>query len=242
MSEQCALADNWLHSVADGAPPDDLVAHVTGCPRCRLALIALLSDRIAPAARQTDLPCELAEVQIPAFVDYEQDLGLVLAVRAFPDVWWHTLTCPDCDELYRALHELAAMPEAPWAGAVALAAPPMAIQAQIVLHPGVVSQFLRARHRLGAHWGAEQDDVIIAEQRGEIGVIQVSLRHELAACLALVIRTDPPIEGAVVLAMGGDSYSEPLDSNGCAVFSGLAESLFGGIGQQITLSIRPPER
>lgn len=244
MSDRYALLEAWLEHEADVAssslPPDELVAHVSDCPRCRTALIALLADRIGPEARSSDRDCAAVELEIPAFVDYEQAYGLVAAARAFPDVWWHSLVCPDCAELYQALQALAAPAEGPAQVAVSLATPRWPIMARLQLHPGVVRQFIGAQ-RLGARWGPEQDDVTVAEERGEIGVIRVSLRQEPPASLALVVRTDPPIAGAVVLALAGASYSEPLDSHGCAVFSGLAETLFvGGDAPQITLTIHPP--
>ena len=60
-----------------------------------------------PPAAPPEQPCEDIELLIPAFVDEERDQGLVAAAQALPAVWWHILTCPGCDELYRALKELA---------------------------------------------------------------------------------------------------------------------------------------
>lgn len=252
MSETCALIDAWLYhsaDVDDGLPPDDLVAHVSDCPRCRVALIALLADRLGLEDTPLDQHCAAVEAAIPAFVDYERSHGLVAAARAFPDVWWHTLICPDCDELYRALHTLAAPPLASRSVAPPVALPVRladqlfgwpSLEVQFQIHPGAVSQLLSASRHLGAGWGEHQDDdMVIAEQRGEIGVLQVTLRRQPPDRLALVIRTDPPIAGVVLLAIAGRNYYEPLDMHGSAVFSGLDEDQFSGGSQPLRLTIRP---
>lgn len=246
MRQQCDLVDIWLHTTPEatdpGLPPGKLVAHVADCPRCRLGLLTLLADRIAPTAPPADQRCTLIEAQLPAFVDYEQAHGLIMAARTFPAVWWHTLVCPDCDDLYRTLHDLAVAPAPPLVGVLAQARSQPTIRAQLQIHPGVIRQFLSARTRLGAAWGEPESEVIIAEQQGEIGLIQVSLRQEPPASLTLVIRTKPPIEGVMELALGDACYSDVIDSLGCVVFSGLDQALFSrGNGQQIMLRIRPPD-
>jgi hypothetical protein len=88
MSELCALVDVWLSQSAKAGehfpPPDDLVAHVVSCPRCRVALVALLADLAGPLRHPVDQACEAIEAQIPAFVEYERAYGLARAARAFP--------------------------------------------------------------------------------------------------------------------------------------------------------------
>jgi hypothetical protein len=234
MSEPCALADSWLTALtgagADDLPPNELVAHVSGCPRCRLALVALLAGGLELAA-PTDQPCAAIEAQLPAFVDYEQAYGPPAAARTFTDLWWHLLVCADCAELYDALQPLAAMPAQAWAAA---ARPAFGAQ----IHPGVLRQLFAARGRLGAQYGRQQDDVLIAEQQGEIARFTVLLRHEGAAGLTIVVQTDPPIAGAAVLTLGETAYMIALDREGCAAFPGFDEARLSG-GQQLTLKIQP---
>lgn len=239
MSEMCALVEAWLsnsrEAAAGGLPPGDLVDHVAGCPHCRFALVALVADRIGPLATPLDQECPAVEAELPAFVDYERANGLAAAARAFPDVWWHTLVCPECDELYRALHELAAPP------ALRLAPQQLrwpAVEVELLLHPAAVRQSFGLNRYLGPSWG-EEEDTLIAEQPAELGVLQVSLRHEPPGRVALVVRTRPPASGLAVLALGGICYDAPLDRDGCAIFPGLSEALFSADGEPIKLTIRP---
>lgn len=231
MSDTCALLEAWLYrSPAAGLPPDDLVAHLGACPRCRTALIALLADRLGPLPHPHDCDCAALEADLPAFVDYELARGPAAAARAFPDVWWHTLVCPDCDELYRALQALALPP---------VRRPRWPAEVQLTLHPALVRQSLGVGRHLGAQWGEAEEDTVIAEQPAEIGVLQVALRQELPGRVALVVRTQPPAAGVALLALGGLSYDAPLGPDGCAIFAGLAEALFSGDAEPIRVTIRP---
>lgn len=243
IDETCALVDAWLHAAAESDehhPPDAVVAHVAGCPRCRVALIALLADRIGPAAAPDDQNCSAIEAELPAFVDFERSQGLIAAARAFPDVWWHTLVCADCDEVYRALHTLAAEPAVPAVRASKPLTPLLDFEVRVGLHPGVMHQLISSVRSLGQHWGGQPDDILIAEQSGEVGVVQVSLRQEAPERLALVVRTDPPRQGIALLTLGDVHYTLSLDPDGCAVFTGLNETMLGAASKPVSLTIRPP--
>jgi hypothetical protein len=108
------------------------------------------------------------------------------------------------------------------------------------LHPAVVSQFLSGRRPAGVALGQQPDDLIIAEQSSEVGLLQVSLRQGPADQLVLVVWTDPPVTGAALLALGSRSYYQPLDANGCAVFTDLSRLLRGAERPAIKLTIHPP--
>lgn len=240
MSNMCALVDAWLYAAdpMGNAPPDEIVAHVSNCSRCRVGLIALFADRIGTTVAPVDRSCAAVEAEVPAFVDYERDHGLIAAARTFPHTWWHILVCPDCDELYRALSTLAAEPSTPTILGQEWQSGAFNFTAQLEVHPAVVRQFFRAARHLGRRWGAQYDDVPLSERRDEIGLIQVSLRQESADRLALVVRTRPPIQGIALLALGDMRYNEPLDPEGCAIFSGLTEELFSRDAESIHVTIQ----
>ncbi|NTU84649.1 MAG: hypothetical protein HGA45_35675 [Chloroflexales bacterium] len=246
MSVICSRVDTWLiqpRNADDSArPPDDLIGHATGCPRCRGVLLTLFAERLGPRTTVTDTPCPIIEEQLPAFADYERAHGLLAAARAFPDVWWHTQACPRCDELLGAMHELAALPAAPWAASAARQRWLPSLRGMLQVQASLILQLLGMQQRLGAAWGPAQTSMVIAEEHDDIGSVQISMRREAAGGIVLVIETRPPVEGVAVLSIADMHLRAPFDAEGCAVFDGLTESLFeGDAASPLTLRIEMPD-
>jgi hypothetical protein len=245
LSEMCVHMEGWLLqswvASAQSLPPDDLTAHVSGCARCRGVLLIMLADLVAPKHGLADTTCELIEDQIPAFLDYEHIHSPAAAARAFPNVWWHTIVCPGCDDLYRTLQELVEIPAPPWVARLVEVPPPAGFLARLQIHADLVRQLLGLGRHLGVSWGQQQDDMVIAEQQEGQSLIQVLLRREQPNEVALIVRTRPPIDGTCVLSLENTQVRAALDAQGCTIFGSLSdEQLNGTAGVGLTLTIEPP--
>lgn len=231
MSDSCALLDTWLRlalGADDGAatPPDELVAHVHGCARCRGALVLFFAQLAKVPARGGHADCALVEDTLPAFVDYELDHGLGAAAREFPEVWWHTLVCERCDELYRDLRELAALPQLPRGRPGRRPAPSLWPLPRLSIPAGALNRYITAHKSLGAHLGEGQDATMVTEEEADELNIQLCLRPGANWTTQLIVRTIPPISGDVLLSLAHVSYREPLNHEGVAVFPELPDTLF----------------
>jgi hypothetical protein len=205
-------------------------------------LLLLLADLLGPQGAVKDAPCEMIEDEIPAFVDYEQAHGMAAAARAFPIVWWHTLVCPRCDELYRTLQELGDLPATPWSARPVEVYPRFSLRARLQIHPGMIRQLLGMGQRLGVAWGQQQTDMVIAEHQQELGLVQILLRRDLLGEIVLIVRAQPPIEGTAVLFLDNAQLQATFDVEGRAVFAGLSdEQLNSTSGVALSLSIVPQD-
>jgi hypothetical protein len=230
MANECARVDAWLKAPIDvdhhdSLPPDDLVAHVASCSRCRALLVLLFaSSAQVPAEGESPL-CPRIEARLPAYVDLELAHGLGVAARSFPDVWWHTLVCQRCDELYRELRELAELPQAPRPTLNSQPPPKLQPLLRIQLPAGVLLGYVVARQSLGAQLGDSADELMLSEGEAEEVSVRVSMRHGPGGLTQLIVRTTPPIRGAAILSLGTYTSREPLDPDGVAIFAQLPETL-----------------
>ncbi|NTW02401.1 MAG: hypothetical protein HGA19_14170, partial [Oscillochloris sp.] len=84
----------------------EAVAHIQGCARCRHAL-HLLSESLGlpPAITIPAYTCVTCQSQLASYIDRELS-DPIAAAQAFPGIWWHLWSCPDCAEVYRMTHML----------------------------------------------------------------------------------------------------------------------------------------
>lgn len=109
MTNPCAATQEWLAGAAqsrEATPPEALVQHSAGCPRCRGALVVIAADLLCPPQACEAIGCAECEDQLAAFADCEHSAGLNAAIQRFPAVWWHLLVCPECSALCDDLAEL----------------------------------------------------------------------------------------------------------------------------------------
>lgn len=222
MDEQCVLVDAWLHKAGTLGPPDHLIGHVLGCPRCRGVLAVMAADLIRLHPALADVDETAIEDQLPAFIDYERAYGPAAAARTFPLVWWYLLISPQCAQSYAELLELSAL-QLP---AFAPVRRRQLRYPEIELHLTVVQRQLRAAQRLGARWGARSPDTVIAEREAAALRVQLSFRREGDQQLALMVHVEPPVSGVAVLQIADRQLRATLDSYGDATFEHLDEGLF----------------
>lgn len=226
MQEQCATVDHWLHGRDDASAgvdlPENLLAHVVACPRCRGRLLLLVAARGGPWSPPAEHSCDATEEQLAALVDYERAQGVIAAAQAFPAVWWGTVVCPHCAQAYRELYEIAAP--------VTLEQAPLPASGtrhlQVRVPAALVRRVTGAAARLGVAWGQPYSDLMLSEEDHEECRVQVYLRRKHAGQLTLVVRTEPPARGIASLMVAHEVFYLQLDPEGSAVFADLSENLF----------------
>jgi len=189
-------------------------------------LLLLFTPLAEVSAQAADTSCAAVEAQLPSFVDYEIAYGPAAAARTFPEVWWHTLVCTRCAELYQELRELAALATIPWPAADRQSAVEPWPRLRLQIPVGVLRSSITARQALGARLGDASDETLLTEGEAEEVSIQLSMRPGPGHTTQLIVRTVPPIQGAVLLSFAQFSYREPLNSQGAAIFAALPEALF----------------
>lgn len=89
------------------APTPAQCAHVAACSLCRGALAVLLAERIS-VAPQPPIDCNACMHDLAALIDLQRSVGILLATREYPVVWWHLWCCSLCAESYALTCDLLA--------------------------------------------------------------------------------------------------------------------------------------
>jgi hypothetical protein len=198
--------------------------HVQQCPRCHVELL-VLATALEPALRGAVAPIDCARcmADLAAFIELEQ-ASPGEAARTFPAVWWHLWTCADCALTYEimvAALASAAMPELPAltpAAAPAQACPPILLKRQVLSllfpEPCVPAPTYR---------GSEQAEMVVYDAPDEYDqAVTVSLQHQDDGAYRVIVRTDPPHQGRVVLICGGLALQAPFDAGGSATIGNVS--------------------
>lgn len=223
----CGTVDQWLHDIAsaqeDAILPEVLVGHVTVCPRCRGRLLIMMAARSKAWLSLQGHHCTATEEQLPMLVDYERARGLVAAAQAFPAVWWATTVCARCAHAYAELHEVVSL-DVPVPATLPIASAGARIQLRVPA--ALLRRFTGAQPRLGVAWSRSHSDLMLGEEEHDGYRLQIYLRRKHASQLTIEIRTEPPTRGIASLSVAHKVFYRPLDSEGSAVFSDLAEDFF----------------
>jgi hypothetical protein len=225
LSSGCSRIHQWLVaeaiSNADRQLPDDLVLHISQCAHCRGMLTTLIADQLGVAKAINNQSCAFVEDQLPAFVDHEQIYGSIEAIRTYPNVWWHTLICPQCDKLYRSLATLVALPPLAWNKQPIAPHVQIGFRAQIMIHTAALRQFLTLQASFGASWGQSADGVFIGERQEESYLLQVALHPQPTGGGNLLVKIKPAILGIARLQLHRAAMQAAFDGEGNAVFPDL---------------------
>src|SRR5262245_41843047 len=102
-SVTCAEVQQWLraavHADRRSLPAPTLRTHIAGCATCQGALLLLITQALNLASTPTAIECQHCLDDLPALIEQEIE-DPMQAIRTYPHVWWHTLTCPMCAETY----------------------------------------------------------------------------------------------------------------------------------------------
>jgi hypothetical protein len=245
----CSDVHNWITELDDltahSAPSPALCAHVASCARCRGALLLLVADLLAAPLELAPLSCEQCQDDLAAYIDLERDEGTGAALRAYPQLWWHLWTCVDCAESYRmvlALHEAEAnniLPPVPLSSLVGPSSPrrPALRMPAITLRRALLRGVLVPH--FGASMGGHDEDAIIYEADDEGYEIRTSVRRHNGQW-SVIVALDPPIVGAVVVAIGAARFRAQLDPHGQATIGPLPGELLASVdGPDMDIRIEP---
>jgi hypothetical protein len=240
----CADIRRWmdaaLHSSDLIAPSPVLSAHIEGCAVCQGALLVLI-------AAGNDLPPSTARAaaqhcldDLPAYIDRRLEDPLS-AIRTYPHVWWHLLTCRTCRETYRLTRT---MIEGERRGQLAPLPRPgqPAFPALLRLSRRFLNHLLAPSPLLGAvARGSTRRPVILAEEDTDQGyAITLSVEPQPDGAWRVLIRGVPPPQGQLLLTLGEASFRSAFNTQGVAVVADVpAPLLLHADGPDLVVCLAP---
>ncbi len=103
-SEVVAQIERAFHHGLISSISPELIAHIAGCSSCRGALLLMAASLdMAPPDTLPRLTCAMAQPALAPYIELER-ADPAAAAQAFPSLWWHLWSCPDCAEAYRLTH------------------------------------------------------------------------------------------------------------------------------------------
>lgn len=211
------------------------VAHIAQCDHCR-GLLALLSvEALGIPMPAGVIDCRDRHDDLPAFVDLERMSGLQAAARAFPQTWWHLLTCDRCAEDYEIMRELAAESGRPGPTSVerspSAAKPPEtsapATPGPLAIPFAMVRQLIGAHRRLGVAYGPS-GEIVLLEAENETHKFELSMRHQGSGLWTMQVKVRPPFLGLAVLRFSSQSFESPFSLQGVATMTDIPEKFLAG--------------
>jgi hypothetical protein len=226
----CAQVRAWLDRDMQDQPEilTQLLAHISTCATCQGALMLLVDEELGTPALH-EVVCEQFEEDLPAFM--EHDGPLLNAIRAYPHVWWHLYTCPDCHEMYELVHVLR---DAEQAGVLT---PPPHLRRVTPPRGQAMRLFSLSRQLLNASLqspllhstnlrGEEDSESIIAEREVGDGLhVNLSVLAQADGDWRITVMTNPPAEGWLVLKLGITIFRSQFKPSGIAVISAVPDNL-----------------
>ncbi|MEI7768334.1 MAG: hypothetical protein WCI67_00015 [Chloroflexales bacterium] len=226
-------------------PPPALVAHVSGCERCRAALLLIVVELLQAPLHSTQTTCDQCQGDLAAYIDIERDEGIAKALSAYPHVWWHLWTCADCATTYQMVSTLQ---DAESEGTLS---PIPLTSLRSRLDPSRARPAIRAitlprmwftrilAPQPGPAWGQGDDDTVIYEGEDDSYQMNVTVRRA-GGQWRVIVTVDPPIEGDAVITLGTRSFRAWLGPNGVANVGPIpADLLTNPTGSAMAISIEP---
>jgi hypothetical protein len=225
----CADVSRWLQAAlrsGDLTPPSPVLStHVERCPICQAVLLAVI-------ATEAELPPLMSCVthrhcldDLPAYIDYGLEDARA-AIRTYPHVWWHLLTCRTCGETYRLTQTMiegerrGQLPPLPRPRRIAL---PRIMR----LSRDILNRLLAPAPTLGmVARGSGRRPIILAEEDNLQGyAITLSVEPQRDGAWRVIIRAEPPAVGHMLLTLGETSFRTAFDMHGIAVVADVPAPL-----------------
>ena len=174
--------------------------------------------------------CQQCLEDLPAYIEQEFD-DPALALRTYPRVWWHLLTCRECAETYRLTRTLV---EAERDGQLAppprprqFASPKIAVPHIVHLSRQLLNLVLPPAPALGTVMrGGGEQPIVVAEEDDVAGcAITLSVHPQADGTWSVLVKADPPIEGSAVLTFGERTFQAAFDGRGIAAVRGVPAAL-----------------
>ena len=231
---KCEDVRRWMresiHS-GDLAPPAPaLSTHIEGCALCRGALLAMIAAATELPAATLGTVCQQCLEDLPAYIGQELE-DFASALRLYPHVWWHLLTCRECAETYRLTRTLV---EAERDGQLAppprprqFASPKIAVPHIVHLSRQLLNLELPPAPALGTVMrGGGEQPIVVAEEDDVAGcAITLSVHPQADGTWSVLVKADPPIEGSAVLTFGERTFQAAFDGRGIAAVRGVPAAL-----------------
>jgi hypothetical protein len=238
-----------LQSSHSTVSPPEFFEHITDCSLCRGAVVLLTPQVVDFSTAEAAAYDHDSELDLAAFIDYEQQAGIVAAMRAYPHVWVDLLHNADLAETYqvtRALLDAEHRAELqPMAHVAASSCMPMAHDTvSMRLKRSFFNQtFLELPPTMGLARGAGADERVLLEPGSEVGMhMSLSLQQRSAAAWDITITMTPPVRGRLVLMLGEDVFRAPFDMYGIAVVPAVsAHVLTAPDGPDLVVGLEPAE-
>ena len=245
----CIDVQIWLGSLDSAAvpttPPQQLANHVSGCPRCRAALLLLAIELLHVTLEITQMACDQCQNDLAAYIDLDHDSGSAEAIHAYPHVWWHLWTCADCVKMYEmittlqdaeAKGTLSRMPLTSFINCLDLHQTRPVIKA-ITLPRMWFTRILVPQ--FGPTWGQNDGDTVIHENAEDNYQINATVCKADGQWM-VVITINPPLDGDVVLTLGTVAFRSRLGPNGVAnIWPIPANLLTSPDGPDMAIMIEP---
>lgn len=206
--------------------------HVSGCPLCRAALVLVVQGLAGAggAAGRAERCAEL-RADLAPLLDREQ-ADPAGAARAYPQLWRHIWSCPDCLREYLMAHALldalaeGAIP--PLRLPARPAAPrPLPLPIRIVIpRRGMLAAVPALRGQGAPLRGADDSAFVLYEDAvgGSPYRVTVEVQEAGAEALDLHATVTPPAEGRFIAVIGAARFSAPF-SSGAASIRGIPARL-----------------
>ncbi|MEI7770139.1 MAG: hypothetical protein WCI67_09140 [Chloroflexales bacterium] len=228
-------------------PPPALAEHVSGCERCRAALLLIFVELLQAPLRSAQTTCDQCHGDLAAYMDIERAEGIAEALSAYPHIWWHLWTCADCATTYQMVRDLQ---DAEAEGTLSpipltsLRGDLDAIQARPAIRAITLPRMWFTRilaPQPGPAWGQGDDDAVIYEGEDDSYQMNVTVRRA-GGLWSVIVTVDPPIEGDAVITLGTRSFRAWLRPNGVATVGPIpADLLTNPTGSAMAISIEPTE-
>lgn len=233
-TQAIAAVANALHSRNLAAVPAETLRHLSGCTRCRAALLLLVQGLDGQTPHPpTPISCATCQADLAAFVDAER-ADPARAAERFPHVWWHLWTCAVCAETYRLTGELYAALERgelePLQEALQSSLPVAANSrqtggllpdSQFRLPARLFQRLLAASTALGPALGAAVSDIALTDDAEAGYVATLRVQPQTDGDWAAVITIRPALAGWAMVTFGTETFRAPFDAAGVAVIAAL---------------------
>jgi hypothetical protein len=232
--------DTALHSNDLIAPSPVLSTHIEGCALCQGALLVLI-------AAGNDLPPSTVRAaaqhcldDLAAYIDRRQEDSLS-AIRAYPHVWWHLLTCRTCRETYRLTR---AMIEGERCGQLTPLPQPSqpAFPDLVRLSRQLLNHLLAPSPLLGAvaRGSTRRPIELVEEETAQGYTVTLSVEPQPDGAWRVLIKGVPPPQGHLLLTLGEASFRTEFNTQGVAVVTDVpAPLLLHSDGPDLVVCLTP---
>jgi hypothetical protein len=244
----CEDLRRWLgqatHANHHIQPTHTLPAHVAECEVCQgtLVLLAATALDVPPPATIT---CQDCMLDLPAFTEREHD-DPIAAAHAYPQIWWHLWTCPECVETYQLTLALLAAEgrgEISTLRPIAKSTPPK-LEPSVLLR--LTRQFLRRALPppmllAPTMRGQSEGPVVLSSCAVAAGqLLTLSVQEQSNGDWSVSVDILPPQSGWIVLVFGDKRFRTLFDTQGAAVVAHVPATLLASTaGPDLVVELEP---